>query len=328
MYTSKRLLILAVILSLMCSVFTGCSKENVVENQPTTTETQTTSTSDNTNVEDSGSETTIDAENLDSWIGNYSFSENVPPDQNIFYEISVVKENDKYKAKMSIDGFQTMIRLQADVSGDENSIKLIFDKYLPDNTFELYKKGDILLSFENKDSKVYTTWGEIQPIDDSNEKTGVYFSKGQSNSLKNQVITYVNKESGFALDFPKSWEGYYAVNDSEKDYIRVSFTGKSKFGKGFNDETNTYDGLQMFVICSENNLNEFLDGKKKIGTVNGINYYYATGTDYPIGALKDYIDMDMGSNEQEKNLVQSDYDKAREMEMDVEKISNSFRAYP
>lgn len=113
---------------------------------------------------------------LESWIGDYTFSEFALPDQNMFYEISIYKDNDNYYAKISIDGFQTIQRLQARVSGDENSIKLLFYKYLPDNLWEPYQEGDILLSFEKRDSNLYTFWGKIQSILESNIKSGeVYF---------------------------------------------------------------------------------------------------------------------------------------------------------
>lgn len=113
---------------------------------------------------------------MESWIGNYTFSEYAPPDQNMFYEFSIYKENDNYYAKINIDGFQTIKRLQAKVSGDENSIKLLFYKYLPENQFERYVEGDILLSFEKRNSNLYTEWGKIQPILKSNKKSGeVYF---------------------------------------------------------------------------------------------------------------------------------------------------------
>lgn len=126
-----------------------------------------------------------DSDKMDSWLGNYSFSENVPPDQNMFYGISIEKEADKYYAKLSIDGFQTMTRLKASISGNENAIEMVFESYLPDNVFEPYEKGDILLKLEEKDSKLYTIWGEITPIVESNLEPGTYFTKEISNSTEN-----------------------------------------------------------------------------------------------------------------------------------------------
>ena len=105
------------------------------------------------------------------WVGNYTFSEFVPPDQNMFYGISIIKEDDGYYTEISIDGFQTVGRLKAKVEGDRNSINLIFNEYLPDNMSEPYKVGEVLLSFERKNSELITFWGKIRPIDQINTKS-------------------------------------------------------------------------------------------------------------------------------------------------------------
>jgi hypothetical protein len=121
--------------------------------------------------------TKMNSIDLESWIGNYSFSECAPPNQNMFYSISVYKENSNYYAKIEIDGFQTLQRLQAIVEGDKNRIKLLFYKYLPDNTFEPYSKGDVLLSFKKNNSKLYTAWRKIEPLLLKNKTENVYFEK-------------------------------------------------------------------------------------------------------------------------------------------------------
>lgn len=123
--------------------------------------------------------------NLESWIGDYKFSEFAPPDENMFYSISIYKANNEYYAKISIDGFQTIKRMQAKISGDQNSIELIFDKYLPDNRFEPYQAGDLLISFKLENSTLYTIWGKIQPMIKSNNKAGEMYFK---NVLKTTVI--------------------------------------------------------------------------------------------------------------------------------------------
>ncbi|HEY9062691.1 MAG TPA: DUF5991 domain-containing protein [Pseudobacteroides sp.] len=113
-----------------------------------------------------------DVSSLETWVGGYSFSEFVPPDQNMIYGISIFKEEGNYYADISIDGFQTIERLRAKVDGNKNSIKLRFDKYLPDNRFEPYEVGDILLSFEKSGSDLDTFWGKIEAIDKNNKKSG------------------------------------------------------------------------------------------------------------------------------------------------------------
>lgn len=116
--------------------------------------------------------------NMDSWIGEYGFNEFAPPNQNMFYSISIDKNKNDYYADISIFGFQTNIRIQAKIVGDENFINLLFNKYLPDNVYEPYEKGDVLLSFKKSDEEIYTYWGEIRPMIKKNYKSGeIYFLK-------------------------------------------------------------------------------------------------------------------------------------------------------
>lgn len=180
-----------VIFVLLCSLFVGCSKTAAELNQSPTTKPENTSMdtkprppNEKTNVKVNENDLNIPKDNttkksssiLESWLGEYKFSEYAPSNQNMFYRISISKVNNSYYAQISIDGFQTIERLQAKVSGDENSIQLIFEKYLPDNQFETYAEGDILLSFQKENFKLYTSWGKIQPMLDSNNKSSeVYF---------------------------------------------------------------------------------------------------------------------------------------------------------
>lgn len=123
---------------------------------------------------------------LESWVGEYGFSEYAPPDQNMFYSISIYEEDKSYYATIHMDGFQTMTRLQAQVEGDGQAIKLIFDKYLPDNLWEPYRPGDVLLRLEKTDSALKTFWGKIQPMlkDDHGESGKTYF---EAASKKDEV---------------------------------------------------------------------------------------------------------------------------------------------
>lgn len=121
---------------------------------------------------------TRNAVSLETWTGDYTFEEYALPDQNMFYSISVYKENASYYAEINIDGFQTMERLKAKVVGNETSIDLLFDSYLPDNMIDAYKDGDHLLSLERTGSKLFTKWVEIEPmLPDNNVTSGEYFEK-------------------------------------------------------------------------------------------------------------------------------------------------------
>ncbi len=187
MSISKKMTMHITIFIIIFIFFVGCSKIiNPIDqtstlastNIPKAANSNTNSINPTNNSGNVGTEK--DPSILQSWIGNYTFSEYAPPDQNMFYTISIFKDFNDYNAKISIDGFQTIIRLQAKVIGDEKSIKLVFNEYLPDNRFETYNEGDILLSFKKRDSsEIYTTWGEIQPMLESNNKSSeVYFKIG------------------------------------------------------------------------------------------------------------------------------------------------------
>lgn len=126
-----------------------------------------------------------------------------------------------------------------------------------------------------------------------------------------KVITYVNENLGYSLDFPESWEGYYKIHE---DYgnITVAYYGDSDAAKGENDK-----GITMFFIVDEltaQNENGFLDSVQDIGVARGINYFYATTTDFSLSALYD----ESGKNN-------DDWDRAHEMMGNVPKILNSFK---
>ena len=132
--------------------------------------------------------------NSDEWIGSYSFYEFLPPNINMGYGLTVYKENEEYYANVTIDGFQTMTRLRAKIQTDSNKANFIFDEYLPENMFELYKKGDVLLTLERKGIDILTTWGKISPVDENNEPNGkIYFTKMSANA--------------------DEWLGYYSFRD-------------------------------------------------------------------------------------------------------------------
>ncbi|PUA37040.1 hypothetical protein C8Z91_22085 [Paenibacillus elgii] len=159
----------AILVLIMASIV-GCS-----------TNTPTSALKDNVQHAPSGNKpeevkTIIASSPLESWVGEYEFSEYAPPDQNRFYRISIYKEDKSYYATIDIDGFQTMVRLQGQVEGDGKAVKIIFDKYLPDNLWEPYSPGDVLLRLEKTDSALNTFWEKIHPmLKDHDESGKTYF---------------------------------------------------------------------------------------------------------------------------------------------------------
>jgi len=122
------------------------------------------------------SQSSIDL-NLDEWIGNYEFYEFAEPNINMVYTIIIYEDSDVYYADVSINGFQTMKRIRAQLTGNSKSIGLVFDKYLPDNVFESLIPGDVLLTFSNSGSEIITEWIKLQPILSENKVEGFYFDK-------------------------------------------------------------------------------------------------------------------------------------------------------
>jgi hypothetical protein len=122
--------------------------------------------------------------NLDSWIGKYSFFEFVPPHEVIGssmmwnYDIYLYEMDNLYYALVFIDGFQTCVRAKATVVGNDESINVVFELYLPGNLYEANRKGDILLTLERSDDEMLTYWGIIEAVVSDNQVSGeVYFVK-------------------------------------------------------------------------------------------------------------------------------------------------------
>lgn len=119
------------------------------------------------------------------WIGQYAFDESAPgvtgkSSQSWGYVINISQQNDTLLlAEIQVDGYQTMTRLEADVKATGNLAELYFMKYGKDNVFELYKKGEKLLSLElNDKNEILTNWGKMKPNLPANQKNGkVLFRK-------------------------------------------------------------------------------------------------------------------------------------------------------
>jgi len=114
------------------------------------------------------------ANELTSWVGEYSFFEYSPPNQNLGYNITIYEDSGAFYAKINIEGFQTLSNLIAIIQGDKNSITFVFDSYDGDNNFQPYQQGDVLLTFERQNAGILTTWGKIIPMLPDQEP-GYYF---------------------------------------------------------------------------------------------------------------------------------------------------------
>lgn len=126
-----------------------------------------------------------DNQSLDSWLGDYIFTEYINSDDYIkFYEVFIINENNSYYAKIKIldEEIGDYSYLQAKIIGDAKHINFIFNDYLPDedNTNKPYKLSDNLLSFTKTVTGISTHWGKIVPINDINKVDGTYFKKREN----------------------------------------------------------------------------------------------------------------------------------------------------
>lgn len=177
------------VLIMICLAFTcsACSLKGIAEGLDNNTENMEpgtdVSTGGTVDADISGpeiSETDDNTASMGSWSGDYSFTEFAPPDQNMFYSISIYEEKGSYYADIYIDGFQTMMRLKARASENADRLDLFFDSYLPDNLMEIHDEGDYLLSLEKSGSKLLTHWGGIEPmLSDNSTDSGEYFDKAE-----------------------------------------------------------------------------------------------------------------------------------------------------
>lgn len=166
----RKLLLIALSMTILF-LFTACSNVS-----------QTNEDSETLGLNNGDAENISSLSNLDSWIGVYEFEETALSDiggsiQYMEYSVKIYKDNDNYFAGVTIDGFQTMYRIKAEIKGDESSIDVVLLEYLPDS-MTCIDIGSVLFSFEREDSKLLTCWGEIKPILIQNEESRkVYFHK-------------------------------------------------------------------------------------------------------------------------------------------------------
>ena len=117
----------------------------------------------------------VEASGLDSWIGKYIFEENPEEGSLWIHTVTVYRNNGEYYAEINVDGRQTQICLLAKVTGNGSAIRLVFEKHLPDNMFDSYTPGQVLLSFAMQGPALLTEWGKLTPVATEFEAIGEYY---------------------------------------------------------------------------------------------------------------------------------------------------------
>ena len=138
---------------------------------------------------------------------------------------------------------------------------------------------------------------------------------------------YINYEQGYKITFPEDWMGWFLIDDSEADDVRIIFYGKSEAGRFGEWYCDRY-GLSMFNIVTESTMYSnpdwdiTYDNKKIIGTVQGENIYKGV-TFVSMGLLR-YASWTTYYDEEERELAAKDDEKLSDMINNTEFLKATF----
>lgn len=110
--------------------------------------------------------TTRSNKNLDSWVGEYHYTAIFPHSSGemsyvIEYIILIYEEENKYYAQITNDGWWTMTRVLAQVTGNQNKIEIAYLHTLPDDIIygnEWFDESEVLWHFERNGDDINTVW--------------------------------------------------------------------------------------------------------------------------------------------------------------------------
>lgn len=121
----------------------------------------------------------------DDWTGSYEFYEDGGKTAGgtpiyVAHQLDILETDDGLVAMLQSNGYQTSRDLIGLARTDGDKLLIYFEDYGENNTFQTFRKGDLLLTLERKTEKVktviLTTWGKFQPVVPKNEKAGqTYF---------------------------------------------------------------------------------------------------------------------------------------------------------
>lgn len=126
------------------------------------------------------------------WSGDWRFEEcwqHISGEMNdcVFYKILITKNEEhrkEFTAKIIIDGYQSMQRIQAKGVVRNAELEIRFESPMEDHRAPAYKPNDLLLTLKQESGSVTTEWHAIQPSLDENQKTQVYFKKEKQSSTR------------------------------------------------------------------------------------------------------------------------------------------------
>lgn len=121
--------------------------------------------------------------------GSYRFEEvaesAVGSNQAWIYDLQFSEESDG-KIDLSIDGFQTMVRIHALGSQSQGSLDVVFESYAPGNMSTLFKKGDVLFTLMPTSEGLVIEWKTMRPMLEKNRAGSTFYKvANESEVLKN-----------------------------------------------------------------------------------------------------------------------------------------------
>ena len=115
------------------------------------------------------------SKNLDNWIGEYKYNEKSTEalagyNMIMMWNLNIYKENNDYYAKIEINGQQTFMVIKAKIDGDDDQIRLCFDKEVDGFGFDEFKDGDVLFQLKKDKGNLVTNWNKLTPLLSENFK--------------------------------------------------------------------------------------------------------------------------------------------------------------
>jgi len=107
-----------------------------------------------------------------NWYGKYEFGEVVPANlgggsvQSWQYNLSISSSNgaSRWIVGFDVDGFQTLLRVNATANNVGKSLDIVFDSYDSPDSMQLgYKKGDVLFTLTPATTGLLIQWKKMQP---------------------------------------------------------------------------------------------------------------------------------------------------------------------
>lgn len=206
---------------------------------------------------------TSKSDDLDSWIGTYSYSRYDDLGKEARYEVSVYKVINYYYAIVSVYGAEYHVFLDAGIKGSEDTIDIIYNDIAynwSDNFPVFFSPGDILFSLSKESARISTDWAAMLLVPElSSETDGICFMRDEDESghVTGSDVSGINL---IESDDPDIAEAIQAYNDFLKgrnfvrydgyirmiDHITEPFSGK---GCQYTLHDITGDGVPELVLA-------------------------------------------------------------------------------